>query len=440
MKRVQLALLACVACTADREGEGADSVIPPDSLGATESSATSDGPGSNTHPSDTSDSNASDSSNVPKYDVAYDGGDFCVGREAGIHCDGIEAVECGDDEDVVDRDDCAPDLCVDGIGCTVCSEGQYGCCGDQVMLCDTSTSPHSWQSMATCDAGAGQACSVATGSCVSSPIIGTTEPSGVYYQYASFMQGEVFLGGYDVDTYENLIYVTGASSGMVDVYEVELLDTDGDGMMEPNQHPDNPDEPGAIEERVLTFVESFTMSGLSMSSSELFALDDRIYRGGQNLTERVLATGVETIVSPVPAYMYYFSQIGRDQLRGVWYASNESYRRVHQYCEQSSTWGIAFDYPSLAGDHMDGIEIVVDPATDISYVYVSDMTSDFLGQYRWDPDTGWVQENLFSYQGTAGSLVEGMGFGALGHFWATGGSELYEIGGGDLGQYTDPAG
>jgi hypothetical protein len=113
---------------------------------------------------------------------------------------------------------------------------------------------------------------------------------------------------------------------------------------------------------------------------------------------------------------------------------------VYQYCETTGTWGIAFDYPDLVGSHMDGIEIVVDPATSITYVYVSDMTSDFLGQYRFDPEMGWVQENLFTYQGTAGSLVEGMGFGALGHFWATGGTELYEIGGGDLGQYTDPPG
>jgi hypothetical protein len=37
-------------------------------------------------------------------------------------------------------------------------------------------------------------------------------------------------------------------------------------------------------------------------------------------------------------------------------------------------------------------------------------------------------------------LVEGMGFGALNHFWATGGDSLYEIGGGDLSEYTDPPG
>jgi hypothetical protein len=36
-------------------------------------------------------------------------------------------------------------------------------------------------------------------------------------------------------------------------------------------------------------------------------------------------------------------------------------------------------------------------------------------------------------------LVEGMGFGAFNHFWATGGYSLYEVGGGDLTTYVEPA-
>jgi hypothetical protein len=282
-------------------------------------------------------------------------------------------------------------------------------------------------------------CNVAIGACAPSSIIGGTEPTGVYYQYASFMTGNVFLGGYDVDTFEDRIYVNGMT-GQVDVYDVELLDSDADGMFEPNQHPDNPDDMGPIEERVLTYVESIPVGATAIGSSEIFALDDRLFHGGPALVEYILASGMQTTISTVPPFLWSFSQIGYDDLHGVWYASNEGARRVYQFCATTMTWGIAFDYPDLVGSHMDGIEIVVDPATNITYVYVSDMTSDFLGQYRFDSEMGWVQENLFSYVGTAGSLVEGMGFGALGHFWASGGSELYEIGGGDLGQYTDPPG
>lgn len=57
-----------------------------------------------------------------------------------------------------------------------------------------------------------------------------------------------------------------------------------------------------------------------------------------------------------------------------------------------------------------------------------------------------VQENLFQYNDGTGADVEGMGFGALHHFWigncgyGSGGvHKLYEIGGGDLDRYTAPA-
>jgi hypothetical protein len=68
------------------------------------------------------------------------------------------------------------------------------------------------------------------------------------------------------------------------------------------------------------------------------------------------------------------------------------------------------------------------------------MTSDFIAQYKRERGGGWTQVNLFSYQGTAGDMVEGMGFGALNHFWVSGypSASLYEIGGGDLATFTEP--
>jgi len=265
-------------------------------------------------------------------------------------------------------------------------------------------------------------------------------PTGEYYQFAEFLTGSTpFLGGYDVDSYDDKLYVL-TNTNSIDVYQVELLDSDGDGKFEPNQHPNNPEMPGAMEERVLTHLETVPAFGTpSQSQSEIFALSDRLYIGGSALTENVLGVGTSLVSSP-PAWMGWFAQIGYDDVNGVWYASNEGDRRVFQHCALTNTWGIAFLFPPLAGSHMDGLEIVTDPNTGTPYVYVSDMTSDFIGQYRLDAEQGWVQENLFSYVGTAGSLVEGMGFGALNHFWATGGSSVYEIGGGDLSDYTDPPG
>lgn len=83
-------------------------------------------------------------------------------------------------------------------------------------------------------------------------------------------------------------------------------------------------------------------------------------------------------------------------------------------------------------------DVVTDPNSGETYVYVSDMTSDRIGQYRLDAQHGWVQENLLSYEGAGTEIVEGMGFGAFNHFWATSGISLYEVGGGDLSAYTEP--
>ena len=126
-------------------------------------------------------------------------------------------------------------------------------------------------------------------------------------------------------------------------------------------------------------------------------------------------------------------------MNGVWYASNESYRRVFVHDAATDEWGLAFYYPDLAGSHMDGIEVVTDPRDATPFVYVSDMTSDFIGQYRKDPDDGWVQHNLFSYVGTVGTAVEGMGFGPNLHFWICSGVGLAELGGGDIQEFVEPA-
>ena len=79
------------------------------------------------------------------------------------------------------------------------------------MSCNTSTSPASWDLVQTC--GSGQACDVKQGSCVSTPIVGGTTPTGSYYQFASFRfatgdpNNDVYLGGMDVGSYGDHIYV-----------------------------------------------------------------------------------------------------------------------------------------------------------------------------------------------------------------------------------------
>lgn len=271
--------------------------------------------------------------------------------------------------------------------------------------------------------------------------IDTTGPTGEYYQYASFTVGDGsgYLGGGDVDAYGNTIYVNRDGSNL-DVYTVTLHDTDGDGTLEPDQHPDNPDATGPMETRTLTHVTSYSIPALDTSTvGEIYAASDRVYFLGESegdIYQYVFATGVTSTV--VDSSSFNLSHLGYDEVNNTWYASSEGSRTVYSW--NGSTWQTEFSFSGLSGNHMDGLEVVIDPDTGVPYVYVSDMTSDYLGQWYYD-GSSWVEQNLFEYVGSAGD-VEGLGFGALGHFWATTGftnsGTLYEIGGGDLGGYIPP--
>ncbi len=446
MKRHVMWLVPVLACGGKADERGDDGSVSMTSLtgtsitgasatDATETDASGTGNSSNSASGDSTAASSADGG--PKFDVHIEG--FCAMRDAGVYCSDNRAIECDGAGMEVDQEDCTPDLCLPGTGCVVCLDGQFTCMSNKVMQCDTNGVAH-WVTVETCDPASGQGCDLATGSCQPLAPVGTDVPTGEYFQFADFHTGAtVFTGGYDVDSYDDKLYVLNYSNA-IDVYQVTLMDSDGDGQLEPNQHPNNPDAMGPIEERTIAFVETIPTFGTpSISSSELLALDDRLYIGGSQLTENVLGVGTSVVTSP-PGWLGWFAHVGYDDVHGVWYASNEGNRRVMQYDATDNSWGIAFYYPPLAGDHMDGMEVVTQPSTGIPYVYVSDMTSDFIGQYRLDPEQGWVQENLFSYFGTAGVVVEGMGFGALNHFWATGGESVYELGGGDLAEFTDPPG
>ncbi|MBK7580693.1 MAG: hypothetical protein IPI67_10855 [Myxococcales bacterium] len=334
--------------------------------------------------------------------------------------------------------------CDKGVCKDACVAGEFNCNGNEVQQCDVGP-PAKWVPKSpalNCSPTANTACDKATGTCKAVPTVGTATSTGTYYQYATFNTAAGFLGGYDVDSYEDKIYVN--RSSYLDVYQVTLLDTDGDGKLEPDQHPSNPLATGPKEQRTLKLLKSYlkTTDNVPLgggSVAELFALSDRIYSLGPThngeISEYILGTkATKQVVAPTTGL--YFSQLGFGDADGLWYASNEGNRRVYSYHAATKQWVAEFNYPNLVGGHMDGLEVIVSPKTGEQYVFVSDMTSDFLGQYRKDP-TGWTQVNLFVYTDTTSQVLEGMGFGALNHFWATGGSILYEIGGGDLAQYLE---
>lgn len=282
----------------------------------------------------------------------------------------------------------------------------------------------------------------------SADFIDTTGATGEYYRYALFSSSTTaYKGGGDVDAYRDTIYVNRDGTNL-DVYTVTVADTDGDGLYEPDQHPDNigpdgilgtsDDAIGPMETRTLTYVKTYSVPGLKTpTTGELYATSDKVYyQDGSGISYVSLSDG---LIHSTSITTGNYSHLGYDDVNDTWFASNEYPRTVYSW--NGSSWVSEFSYSSLAGSHMDGLEVVTDPDSGIPYVYVSDMTSDYLGQWRYDTATSsWVEENLFSYNASGAGNVEGMGFGALAHFWATTGfsgyGDLYEIGGGELGGYT----
>ena len=379
-------------------------------------------------------------------------GSYCQTKEAGLFCDGNIAVQCDGNGGSTDSTVCTPEICVEGEGCVTCTAGQWTCMGPRVMTCNTTGDPY-WEEVVVCDPASNQYCDVSVQGCSPLAPIGEIEPTGEYYLYSTFSPlADGFDTVSDVDSSGDRIWFTAYKAGQLVLgsYDVHLVDTDADGMLEPHQHPDSVDDPGPIEERVFTFAQSFPFSndGAIPHQMELYATATTIsYAGPNQITAYDLATGTTSQVAPKSPWIGtlaygYLAFLGYDDINGVWYSGNETARRVFQYDAETMTWGYAFEFPALAGDHMDGMDVVTDTSTGIPYVYVSDMTSNFIGQYRHDSEAGWVQENLFSYNEATGVPVEGFGFGALSHFWVGGWNQnsFYEIGGGDLTQFLDPEG
>ena len=287
----------------------------------------------------------------------------------------------------------------------------------------------------------------------SADLIDTTGPSGEFYKYS-----QLAVSGQDVGSYLNKIYINTFST--VQVYTVSISD-----MSLRDQHPDNPSATGAILPRTFTYEPtlSFTKPGgidHSSDSAELYIDSTGIYQAvggygsGGGVVKYNVSGGSATYSWVIPSSTVPNSRglsfLTRDPVTGKFYAGNEyntdgtvnrpysEAKRRAVYGWDGTAWIEEFTYrgyPTSGLNHADGLEFVRD--TDgTGYMYVSDMTSDYLGQ--WKLDGSWIETNLFDYAGATALDVEGMGFGALGHFWMSDWSSVYEIGGGDLGGYIPP--
>ncbi len=358
-------------------------------------------------------------------------------NETGVDCGGSTCGACPAGQQCKADADCQSKACIKGK-CMPCKGKTASCYGNLVRVCkDDHTS---WVTVHTCDVKKNEVCNAATRTCDPAQTNGTAKPTGTYYLFGYFEKGSSdFKGGYDVDGFGDRLYVN--NNRKLDVYKVQLEDTDGDKKLEPNQHPENKKNKGPIEKRKLVFEKTYSNVTLGQPSvGEIWATKDRIYflkrdtGGFTNVYEFIWGTGQTNLVVQGNIYLCC---LGYDEQNKQWFgAHNSSKRYVYAYYPKGNGWATEFLYPDLAGSHLDGIEVVQDPKTKTSYVYTSDMTSDFLAQYYRDKTTGkWVQKNVFEYKEDKNNYVEGMGFGAFQHFWMTSGKALYEVGGGDLQEY-----
>ncbi len=270
-----------------------------------------------------------------------------------------------------------------------------------------------------------------------------------FLSYASFnttsspFLGGQACGGYRVDYNHGLIYV--ARQPYCDVYEVSIPAGDN-----PEWHLGHsvPALALPMATRTLTLIGSYDIANdiggwFDQQENEFYVDDTHIYFGPTGglvasnggihqwtkLPNGLPGTYLGRVVNST---LTHSQSLGYDANTQTWYGGGDSYsRRIWSWGPASTAWSQIFDYsPGYAGSHHDGMEFVN------GYLWISDMTSDKLGQFEYTgvgSYNGWDEVNVFSYSG-GGSAddVEGMGFGPMGHFWATGWSTLYELGGNEL--------
>ena len=89
----------------------------------------------------------------------------CTIGAPGVRCIGAEAILCHENGEEGSRTDCSAtgQVCADSLGCRMCRPNSFNCNGNDVQRC--SVDGTAWETIATCDAAAGQACNSLSGSC-----------------------------------------------------------------------------------------------------------------------------------------------------------------------------------------------------------------------------------------------------------------------------------
>ncbi len=107
----------------------------------------------------------------------------CTGRAGEMVCNAGFAYTCGPDEEILYEEDCSPNFCIDGVGCTLCYDGQKQCSGNNVMVC--ADDYMSYEIGEFCDPDLGEMCDPDTASCVSLCDIAAESKANVGCEYVA---------------------------------------------------------------------------------------------------------------------------------------------------------------------------------------------------------------------------------------------------------------
>lgn len=217
------------------------------------------------------------------------------------------------------------------------------------------------------------------------------------------------------------------------VYQVT---TDGN----PDLHPNNPEATGPIATRTFTFEKSFTLHKNNYSHEcEFYVGSDGFYLGAKNGIEKYDFNGnyITTIGPPAPIDDGWSTQsLAYDPTNNIWYAGSlgawggGATRTIYKLDgDNPVNWEVAFTYISEPGSsHHDGLEFLPN-----GHLLLADYKGQIV-EYTVDGTKIAVHDH-----DPFPTELEGMGAGALGHYW--GGShwgKIFEFGCGSLPPPEEP--
>jgi len=257
-----------------------------------------------------------------------------------------------------------------------------------------------------------------------------------YYNYWSWSTG--YSSAYGVDGWvgndgiNRVIFYSGQAAF---IYQVTT--TPGPNGDNPNLHPDNPDATGAIAPRVFTYESMFTLHSTNYGHEcEFHVGSDGFYLGAKNGIEKYAFDGtyLGNLGAPTPPTEsgYSTQSLAYDALNNDWWAGSIGFDgQVEMYCYDAdsigSSWQLKFVYVT-PGNHHDGLEML--PNGNL-------LTADYTGQILEYMQDGTL---VATYNHTPfPTELEGMGAGALGHYWGgSHGGVIFEFGGGILPPPNNP--